>query len=120
MRPALLALAAAALLAGCGGGAKPRADAPAPAPPATGVVSIVQDDAELLHRPPAQIAATLDDLRELGVDWVRVTAGWSVIAPDPASTTKPEFDATDPDAYPPGARTPSTGSSARPRPGACG
>lgn len=73
------------------------------APRRRAVVTIVQDDAELLHRSPRRIAATLDDLQGLGADWVRVTAGWSVIAPDPASTRRPEFDARDPDAYPVGA-----------------
>jgi hypothetical protein len=41
----------------------------------------MQDDAELLHRPPRRIAATLDDMKGLGVDWVRVTAGWDAIEP---------------------------------------
>ncbi len=98
MRLRSLALGAAVLaLGGCAG-----RDAGAPPSP-TAVVSIVQDDAELLHRSPARIAATLDDLRGSGVDWVRVTAGWSVIAPEPSARTKPDFDATDPAAYPPGA-----------------
>ena len=60
--------------------------------------TILQDDAELLHRSTEEVAATLDRLRELGVDWVRVTAGWSVIAPEPDSPRRPDFDATDPDA----------------------
>jgi hypothetical protein len=97
LRPLALAITALAL-AGC---ARGGADPSPPAAPA--VVSVVQDDAELLHRPPARIAATLDDLRDSGVDWVRVTAGWSVIAPEPGVRRKPSFDATDPDAYPPGA-----------------
>ena len=100
MRRGSLALGAAVLvLAGCASGDRA---APSPTP---AVVSVVQDDAELLHRPPARIAATLDDLRDSGVDWVRVTAGWSVIAPQPASRTRPDFDATDPAAYPSGAWT---------------
>jgi hypothetical protein len=69
-------VAALAALAGCGGGERAE-----PAPPE--VVTVLQDDAELLHREPGRIAATLDDLRALGVDWVRITAGWSVIAPRP-------------------------------------
>ncbi|MBA2347717.1 MAG: cellulase family glycosylhydrolase [Solirubrobacterales bacterium] len=93
MRRGLMLLAAALTLGGCGAGTTPS-------PPEPRVVSIVQDDAELLHRSPEQIAATLDDLRDLGVDWVRVTAGWSVIAPDPAARTMPAFEATDPEAYP--------------------
>ena len=76
-------------------------DAGEPAAPA--VATIVQDDAELLHRSPQRIAATLDDMRALGVDWVRVTAGWSVIAPAPRAAQRPAFDAADPAAYPRGA-----------------
>jgi hypothetical protein len=67
------------------------------------VATVVQDDAQLLHRPRARIAATLDDLRALGVDHVRVTAGWSRIAPRPRARRRPDFDATDPAAYPAGA-----------------
>jgi hypothetical protein len=89
------ALALVALIAGCGQSRQ--------RPPAPRVATIVQDDAELLHRSPQRIASTLDDLRDLGVDWVRVTAGWSVIAPSPTAARRPDFDATDPDAYPPGA-----------------
>lgn len=72
-------------------------------PPPPDVATIVQDDAELLHRTPKRIAATLDDLRDLGVDWVRVTAGWSEIAPAPRAVLRPDFDATDPKQYPAGA-----------------
>ncbi|MEJ7797965.1 MAG: hypothetical protein WKF42_05655 [Solirubrobacteraceae bacterium] len=92
MLPAVIALAAAA--AGCGGD---RTE-----PSATPIATVLQDDAELLHRSPQRIASTLDDLRGLGVDWVRVTAGWSVIAPAPRSARRPAFDAADPTAYPAG------------------
>ena len=61
---------------------------------AAAIETIVQDDAELLHRSAARTGATLDDLRDLGVDWVRITAGWSVIAPAPLSARRPIFDAT--------------------------
>ena len=88
-------LIGATLLLSCGDG-RGRPVAPA-------VATVVQDDAELLHRTPLRMAATLDDLRELGVDWVRVTAGWSVIAPAPRAARRPAFDATDPGAYPAGA-----------------
>jgi hypothetical protein len=96
MRLSMLAavLAFAAALSGCGA-------APTLAPPP--IATIVQDDAELLHRSPQRIAATLDDLRALGVNWVRVTAGWSEIAPAAHSSRRPAFDATDPTQYPPGA-----------------
>jgi len=94
MLAAVLLLAAA--MAGCGGAGEEPGKPP--------VATIVQDDAELLHRSPQRIAATLDDLRSLGVDWVRVTAGWSEIAPAARSFRRPAgFDATDPTQYPPGA-----------------
>ncbi|MBW3549016.1 MAG: cupredoxin domain-containing protein [Actinobacteria bacterium] len=94
---ALVLLAALALWWGCGD------DQPAP-PAGAGPLTVVQDDAELLHRSDAQMAGVLDDLRAAGVDWVRVTAGWSVIAPAPEGNRPPAgFDATDPGAYPRGA-----------------
>jgi hypothetical protein len=80
-----------ALLAGCG-------SAPNPAPP---VETVVQDDALLLYRSPAQVRRTAQALALLGVDRVRLTASWSVIAPDPQSRRRPAFDAADPSAYPP-------------------
>ncbi|MBA2766199.1 MAG: cellulase family glycosylhydrolase [Solirubrobacterales bacterium] len=93
-RAALALLAALAVAAGCGGGS----------PEGVGPLTVVQDDAELLYRSDAQMAGVLDDLRAAGVDWVRVTAGWSVIAPAPEAAQRPAgFDATDPEAYTPGA-----------------
>ena len=104
MRPLLrarlglaLTLAALALLAGCGdSGEPPRAERPL----------IVQDDAELLYRDDARTAAAVASLKQAGVDWVRISAGWSFIAPTPTAPRRPAFDAADPDAYPPGAWTP--------------
>ncbi|HEV2821330.1 MAG TPA: hypothetical protein VGW11_12570 [Solirubrobacteraceae bacterium] len=91
---ALVLLAALALSGGCGD------DGAAP-PPGAGPLTVVQDDAELLYRSGDRMAAVLDDLRTAGVDWVRVTAGWSVIAPAPEGRRPPAgFDATDPEAYP--------------------
>jgi hypothetical protein len=89
-RAGAVALVVAALASGCGG----ERSTPT-------VATVVQDDAELLHRSPRQVAATLDDMRSLGVDWVRVTAGWSVMAPDPRAHRRPAFDASDPTKYPP-------------------
>ena len=43
---------------------------------------------------------TLDEIKALGVDRVRVLMYWSSIAPAPDSATKPAFDASDPAAYP--------------------
>ena len=61
------------------------------------------DDNQLIYASPDQVAHTLSQLASLGVDRVKVSVVWSLVAPDAASSTKPKFDATDPRAYPPGA-----------------
>ncbi len=53
-----------------------------------------------LDIPAEQQAAELDQLKDFGVDTVRVIVSWREIAPEPNSPTKPVFDATDPAAYP--------------------
>ena len=116
-------LAVAALLGACGGADDERREAarlpevppvtvpgdlPLPdvgvgAPKLVGrnVETIVQDDAELLHRPDEEVARSMALLKSLGVDRVRLTAGWSVLAPDADKREKPAgFDGSDPDAYP--------------------
>lgn len=100
---ALLALVALVVVLVVRGGGPSRPSPPPLPSQATGFPTIVQDDAQMLHTDPANIASDVRTLRGLGVDWVRITAGWSVIAPDPAATRRPSFDATDPGAYPPGA-----------------
>jgi hypothetical protein len=70
----------AVLLTGCGG-ASPRSGAPrrdGPAPESR-PIRVLQDDAVFLHRSDAETAAAMDQLRDLNVDWLRITAGWSVI-----------------------------------------
>lgn len=62
--------------------------------------SIFQDDRLLLESGADTRNATLDQLKALGVDTLRVNAIWARIAPDRESTTKPGFDASDPGAYP--------------------
>ena len=42
----------------------------------------------------------MQELRHLGVGMVRVNVRWSLIAPDPTSRTRPNFNASDPNAYP--------------------
>jgi len=81
---------AALLLAGSGGSSRRLETA-------------LQDDALMLHRPPVIVRQTARTVAALGVDHVRLTAGWSTIAPNPRSRAKPGFDATDPAAYPRGA-----------------
>jgi hypothetical protein len=60
----------------------------------------MQDDALMLNRPPAQVQATARRMARLGVDRVRLTAGWSVLAPQPNSRRMPNFDPRDSDTYP--------------------
>ena len=43
---------------------------------------------------------TLDEIRALGVKRVRVLMYWNRIAPGKDATTRPQFDAANPDAYP--------------------
>jgi hypothetical protein len=93
VRPAVsvifVSVVLAAFVAGCGG-----ADRSVPGRPL-----IVQDDAELLFRSPARVRAGVELLKAVGADWVRLTAFWSLIAPQPGAVTAPRFDASDPDAY---------------------
>jgi hypothetical protein len=64
------------------------------------VETTIQDDALLLHRPEAQVRATARTIAELGADRVRITAGWSALAPRPNRRRRPAFDAEDSRRYP--------------------
>jgi hypothetical protein len=90
-----LVVVLAALVAGCGG-SKPK---PAPLPPLhphrAGPVSIFTSASQTALTP-----ATLDALKQLGVDRIHIYMHWADIAPDPTSRHHPVFDATDPAAYP--------------------
>ena len=72
-----------------------------PAAPAQAALeTLVQDDASLLHRPTEQVRASMQKLRSLGVDRVRLTANWSVLTREADAKLKPlDFDARDPAAY---------------------
>ena len=61
--------------------------------------TVVQDDANLLHRPADQVLASMSRLSALGADRVRLTANWSVLTRDPDSERAPAFDQSDPAAY---------------------
>ena len=66
--------------------------------------AMFQDDDHLIYpRDDGEVAQTLDELRSLGVDRVRITVAWRAIAPDNEADRRPAFDATNPDAYPSGA-----------------
>jgi hypothetical protein len=82
----LAALLAAAL-------ALPLAVSPASA--STVQLSIIQDGS-FLKSP----ATSLPQVRALGARVIRVFVQWSSVAPRPNATSKPHFDASNPDAYP--------------------
>jgi hypothetical protein len=67
---------------------------------ALAVETVLQDDAQLLHRSDDQVRASMEQIKALGIDRVRITAGWSTIAPDADAPARPNFDDTDPAAYP--------------------
>src|SRR3954453_7324767 len=81
--------------------------------------TVLQDDAPLLARPPAPVRETARPIAGLGGDRVRLTAGWSAIAPDPRAAQRPgaPFDPRDPATYPAAswARRPPRGGPARHR-----
>jgi hypothetical protein len=88
-------LAAIALvLAGCGG-------SPKTSPPTDKRTEPLESMFEAGPSLRADPAGTLDALRKLGVDRVKVFLPWDEIAPDPTARVKPaHFRAADPAAYP--------------------
>jgi hypothetical protein len=66
----------------------------------SGMETIMQDDAAFIYSgSDEQLAAAMKRVKELGVDRIRLTAGWSVLAPEADEPGKPAFHAADPDAY---------------------
>jgi hypothetical protein len=49
--------------------------------------------------PPGEVASTLDEMQDLGVDVVRVLVYWHKVAPNPYSRRKPPGDSADPSYY---------------------
>jgi hypothetical protein len=69
--------------------------------------SMFQDDRLLLYSSTPTVVRTLDTLRALGVDRLRVTVLWSALAPASGSRIAPAgFDGTNPAAYPSGVWAP--------------
>src|SRR3954452_4177723 len=54
-----------------------------------GMETTIQDDATLLHRSDAEVRQAARQIAELGADRVRITAGWSVLAPSPRKRRRP-------------------------------
>jgi hypothetical protein len=65
--------------------------------------SILMDDDQLIYATPAHMARTLREIKALGVDRVKVTVVWSLVAPRASARRKPKFDAANPASYPYGA-----------------
>jgi hypothetical protein len=62
--------------------------------------TIMQDDATFIYGASDEaVARSMQRAKQLGVDRIRLTAGWSVLAPEADADQKPTFDAADPDAY---------------------
>jgi hypothetical protein len=80
-------------LVGCGSTAKTSVQAPVRTAP---LQTIFEAQSELSSNP----GPTLDLLKRLGVDDVKVFMPWGSIAPDALSHTRPRFDASSPAAYP--------------------
>jgi hypothetical protein len=87
------------LVAVLGGSSQPHRSAPLPPLSSrnSAFQTIFTEGSSILNDPVGEIAA----LRALGVDRVRVSFTWGLIAPDAASRHEPaHFDAADPAAYP--------------------
>jgi hypothetical protein len=97
---AVAVIALVVVLLGSGTGTPPPAKLP-PLRHPIGPESILNPSNQLNVDP----AGTLDTLRRLGVTRVFVYVLWSDLAPDPTSRTRPDFDASDPAAYPPSSWT---------------
>jgi hypothetical protein len=82
---------------------KPKAAAIPRGKPAVvtrGLQTILQDDGLFLFRPAAEIQAAAARAKTLGIDTIRVTAGWSTLTRDVDKPLKPAgFDARDPGSY---------------------
>ena len=94
MRPALLAaLTVAVALSACGGSGDEG-------PSSRSQWSVFEDHNSLIREGVAKRASTLDELRTLGADTLRVGVKWNEVAPRPLGRERPRFDATDPSDYP--------------------
>jgi hypothetical protein len=77
--------------------------APARALASTTMETTLMDDRSLIYSSPSQVEQAMQQIRALGVDRIKVSMVWYLVAPGASSTQRPNFDATDPNAYPRGA-----------------
>jgi hypothetical protein len=92
---ALIGAAAVALLAGGCAGTSTTVNVQGPTRTSP-LETIFEAPSELSANP----GATLDLLKKLGVDRVKMFIHWSDLAPEPSSHTRPHFNASSPAAYP--------------------
>jgi hypothetical protein len=62
--------------------------------------SVFEDHTALIRDGAVRRQRTLDELKTLGADTLRVEVKWNEVAPRPARSARPSFDASDPGAYP--------------------
>jgi hypothetical protein len=62
--------------------------------------SIFEDPHSLVSSGPDVRESSLEQIKALGADTLRIALRWGEVAPEPAAKTKPVFDASDPAAYP--------------------
>jgi hypothetical protein len=73
---------------------------PAAANASSTMVSSMMDDQQLVYDSPARTTETLEQMKALGVDVVKVSLVWSVVAPDSSSHREPKsFNPADPADY---------------------
>lgn len=89
------ALAAAALICAL----------PSPAGASHTMSSVLMDDVQFIYSSPKHMVQELEQAKALGVDEIKVSVVWSLVAPAANSHQRPNFDALDPGAYPAGAWT---------------
>jgi hypothetical protein len=65
--------------------------------------TMLMDDQQLIYDGSSHAVTVLHQLHSLGVDTVKVSLVWSLVAPDANSSRRPSFNATDPADYPYGA-----------------
>jgi hypothetical protein len=61
--------------------------------------SVFEDHTALVKSSVAERIRRLNEVKELGVDTLRIEVKWNEVAPGPGERTKPKFDASDPAAY---------------------
>ena len=64
---------------------------PSPAHASSHEVSMLLDDDQLIYSQPQHMLATLDTLHSLGVDVVKVSLVWQLVAPNQGSSRRPRW-----------------------------